>query len=239
MGRDPPLRAARGQPRAAPHLSDAPNAVRPAAAPARARDDDGARRECSSRSSRASASRSPGCAPICCSRPASSIWSLSTVAFAIIPALGSGSLDRADAWAALAGSIAGQGLIAVAPFVGGRSRLRDRAIRDAVLAAAVALAAVWLLLPRPRQRAAGADRVARRAPRRPASPRYSRCRRSSTCSRSSAGDGGSRRRATTWRSGSRSASRSSSSRRSTSSSRRRAARTTSPRATTCACSRSP
>ncbi|HKD95854.1 MAG TPA: histidine kinase [Gaiellaceae bacterium] len=74
------------------------------------------------------------------------IWSLSTVAFAIIPALGTDSLDRADAWAALAGSIAGQGLIAVAPFVGGRSPLRDRAIRDTVLAAAVALAAAWFLL---------------------------------------------------------------------------------------------
>lgn len=74
------------------------------------------------------------------------IWSLSTLAFAIIPALGSASLDRADAWAALAGSIAGQGLIALAPFVGGRSRFRDRALRDTVLAAAVALAAAWLLL---------------------------------------------------------------------------------------------
>ena len=74
------------------------------------------------------------------------IWSLSTVAFAIIPALDGGSLGRADAWAALAGGIAGQGLIATAPFVGGRSRVRDRALRDTVLAAAVALAAVWLLL---------------------------------------------------------------------------------------------
>jgi len=74
------------------------------------------------------------------------IWSLSTVAFAIVPALDGATLDRADAWAALAGGIAGQGLIAVAPFVGGRSRLRDRAIRDTVLAAAVALGAAWLLL---------------------------------------------------------------------------------------------
>jgi signal transduction histidine kinase len=74
------------------------------------------------------------------------IWSLSTLAFAIIPALAGGSLDRADAWAALAGGIAGQGLIALAPFIGGRSRFRDRALRDAVLAAAVALAAAWLLL---------------------------------------------------------------------------------------------
>jgi signal transduction histidine kinase len=74
------------------------------------------------------------------------IWSLSTLAFAIIPTLDGASLDRADGWAALAGGIAGQGLIAVAPFVDGRSRFRDRALRDTVLAAAVALAAVWLLL---------------------------------------------------------------------------------------------
>jgi signal transduction histidine kinase len=74
------------------------------------------------------------------------IWSLSTVAFAIIPALDSGSLSRADVWAALVGSIAGQGLIAAAPFVNGRSRFRERAVRDAVLVAAVALAALWLLL---------------------------------------------------------------------------------------------
>ena len=74
------------------------------------------------------------------------IWSLSTIAFAIIPALAGESLDRADGWAALVGGIAGQALIALAPFVGGRSRLRDRAIRDTVLAAAVALAAVWVLL---------------------------------------------------------------------------------------------
>jgi signal transduction histidine kinase len=74
------------------------------------------------------------------------IWSLSTAAFGIVPALGSGALGRADAWAALVGGIAGQGLVALAPFVGGRSRRRDRALGDAVLAAAVALAAVWLLL---------------------------------------------------------------------------------------------
>jgi signal transduction histidine kinase len=74
------------------------------------------------------------------------IWSLSTAAFAIVPALNGGSLSRADGWAALAGGIAGQGLIAVAPFAGGRSRLRDRALGDTVLAAAIALAAVWILL---------------------------------------------------------------------------------------------
>src|SRR5262249_57075470 len=52
----------------------------------------------------------------------------------------------ADAWAAPAGGIAGQGVIAGAPFVDGRSRFRDRALRDTVLAASVALAALWVLL---------------------------------------------------------------------------------------------
>jgi len=74
------------------------------------------------------------------------IGSLSTVAFAIVPMLGGGALDRADGWAVLAGSIAGQGLVAVAPFVGGRSRVRDRALRDMVIAAAITLVAAWLLL---------------------------------------------------------------------------------------------
>src|SRR5256885_16227501 len=64
------------------------------------------------------------------------IWSLSTVAFAIIPALDGGSLDRADAWAALAGGFSGLGLIATPPLVGGRRRLRRPALRDTVLAAA-------------------------------------------------------------------------------------------------------
>ena len=74
------------------------------------------------------------------------IWSLSTFAFVIVPVLDGGSLSRADGWAALAGSIAGQGLIAGAPFVSSRSGLRDRALRDTVLAASVALAALWVLL---------------------------------------------------------------------------------------------
>jgi signal transduction histidine kinase len=74
------------------------------------------------------------------------IWSLSSVAFAIVPALDGGSVSKANGWAALAGGIAGQGLVAAAPFVDGRSRFRDRAIRDTVLAAGVALAAAWVLL---------------------------------------------------------------------------------------------
>jgi signal transduction histidine kinase len=74
------------------------------------------------------------------------VGSLSTIAFAIVPALDGGSLDRADGWAALVGGIAAQGLVAIAPFLGGRSRSSDRALRETVLAAAIALVAVWLLL---------------------------------------------------------------------------------------------
>jgi signal transduction histidine kinase len=74
------------------------------------------------------------------------VGSLSMIAFAIVPVLDGGSLDRADGWAALLGSITAQGLIALAPFVGGRSRVRDRALRDAVIAAAIGLVAAWLLL---------------------------------------------------------------------------------------------
>jgi signal transduction histidine kinase len=80
------------------------------------------------------------------------VGSLSTIAFAIVPVLDGGVLSRADGWAALAGGISAQGLVAIAPFLGGRSRARDRALRDTVLAAAIALAATWVLL-----RAHGSD----------------------------------------------------------------------------------
>jgi signal transduction histidine kinase len=72
--------------------------------------------------------------------------SVSSTAFAIVPALGGGSPARADGWAAILGGIAGQTLISAAPFVGGRSGIRDRALRDAASAAAVGLLAAWVLL---------------------------------------------------------------------------------------------
>ncbi len=74
------------------------------------------------------------------------IGSLSTIAFSIIPVLNGGTLSRANGWAAILGGIAGQGLIAAAPFIGGRSRIRDRALRDALAAATVGLFAAWILL---------------------------------------------------------------------------------------------
>ena len=73
------------------------------------------------------------------------VGSLSTIAFAIAPVLDGGSLDRADGWSALVGGIAAQGLVAIAPFLSGPSRARDRALRDTILAAAIAVVAAWLL----------------------------------------------------------------------------------------------
>jgi len=74
------------------------------------------------------------------------IGSLSMCAFSIVPVLDGGSLDRADGWAAIAGSIGALALIAAAPFVDGRSTNRDRAIGDSLLAAAIGLFAAWLFL---------------------------------------------------------------------------------------------
>ena len=74
------------------------------------------------------------------------VGSLSTLAFAIIPVLGGSSLQPAEAWAASLGAMLGTGLVAAAPFVSGRSRTRDRALWDALVAAAIALFAAWILL---------------------------------------------------------------------------------------------
>ncbi len=74
------------------------------------------------------------------------VCSLSTVAFAIVPVLGGRPLPRAEGWMALLGVLLGQVLIAAAPFLRGRSRARDRALGNAVTAAAIVLVAAWLVL---------------------------------------------------------------------------------------------
>jgi len=74
------------------------------------------------------------------------VGSLSTAAFAIIPVLGNRSLHPTEAWAAALGGILGTALVAAAPFVSGRSRSRDRALWDALTAAAIVLVAAWILL---------------------------------------------------------------------------------------------
>ncbi len=74
------------------------------------------------------------------------VSSLSLGAFAIGPVLGGAALGRPDGWAALLGAIFGQGIVAAAPFVPGRSRVRERALGNSFGAAAVVLVAAWLVL---------------------------------------------------------------------------------------------
>lgn len=74
------------------------------------------------------------------------VGSVSLGVFAIGPVLGGGTLGRPEGWAALLGGIFGQGLIAVAPFVNGRSRVRDRALGNSLGASAVVLVTAWLFL---------------------------------------------------------------------------------------------
>jgi signal transduction histidine kinase len=73
-------------------------------------------------------------------------WSLSLAAFAIGPVLGGGTLGRPEGWAALLGGIFGQGVIAVAPFVSGRSSSRGQALGNSLAISAVVLVAAWLFL---------------------------------------------------------------------------------------------
>jgi signal transduction histidine kinase len=74
------------------------------------------------------------------------VGSLSLAAFAIIPVLGGGTLQRSEAWAAALGGILGTALVAAAPFVDARSRSRDRAIWDALAASAIVILSAWVLL---------------------------------------------------------------------------------------------
>jgi signal transduction histidine kinase len=74
------------------------------------------------------------------------VTSLSAVVFAIGPAAAGRHLRPSEAWAALIGAIAGQALVAAAPLTAGRSPKRDRAIANAVTAAAVWLLVAWIAL---------------------------------------------------------------------------------------------
>ena len=74
------------------------------------------------------------------------VTSLSSAVFAIGPQLGGGSVQPAEAWSALIGSLIGRSLIAAAPLSRGRSKHRDWAIANAVAAAALTLFAAWSLL---------------------------------------------------------------------------------------------
>jgi signal transduction histidine kinase len=71
---------------------------------------------------------------------------LSSAVFEIGPRVG-GAADRpSEQWATLLGAMLGNGLIAIAPFVRGRTRRRDWAIANSVAASGVALFVAWSLL---------------------------------------------------------------------------------------------
>jgi signal transduction histidine kinase len=74
------------------------------------------------------------------------VTSLSAAAFGIAPRLGGGSPAPAESWAALIGAISGMVLIAAAPFARGRSKYRDWAIGNAVVAVGIGLFVAWSLL---------------------------------------------------------------------------------------------
>jgi signal transduction histidine kinase len=73
------------------------------------------------------------------------VSSLSAAVFFVGPMLG-GALERPEGWAAIAGGVFGQVLVAAAPFLRGRSRSRDRAIVNGVAATVLVLTAAWMVL---------------------------------------------------------------------------------------------
>jgi signal transduction histidine kinase len=79
------------------------------------------------------------------------VTALSSAVFAIGPRFTGGEVRPAEAWSALLGAILGQALIALAPFLRGRSKYREWSIANAVAAAGISLFVAWSLL-----RAAGA-----------------------------------------------------------------------------------
>jgi signal transduction histidine kinase len=74
------------------------------------------------------------------------VASLSLAVFAIGPVLGGGRLGGSEGWGALLGGIFGQGVVAAAPFVRGRSAVRDRALGNSFGVSAVVLIVAWLFL---------------------------------------------------------------------------------------------
>ena len=74
-----------------------------------------------------------------------SVTAAGTLLFAIVPLVSGGPLQADEAWTALCSRILGAALIAVAPFVRGRSRVRGRGIWLTFGLLASALTGIWLL----------------------------------------------------------------------------------------------
>jgi signal transduction histidine kinase len=69
----------------------------------------------------------------------------STMAFAVAPVFGGGTVGKNEAWAGVAGRLLATSLIAAAPFTRGRILGRQRALRWSLLALVVLEVAIWLL----------------------------------------------------------------------------------------------
>ncbi len=74
------------------------------------------------------------------------VASLSAAGFGIAPVLGGAPSRPPEEWASLLGGMLGVALIAVAPFVNGRTRRREWAIANSVASAGLVLFVAWTLL---------------------------------------------------------------------------------------------
>jgi signal transduction histidine kinase len=74
------------------------------------------------------------------------VQSVSSIAFTIGPTLGGHALHPPEAWAGLLGGLLGLFLIALAPFLRGRSKARERALGNAFVAAGLGLFIAWSFL---------------------------------------------------------------------------------------------
>ncbi|MDQ5821805.1 MAG: histidine kinase [Actinomycetota bacterium] len=72
------------------------------------------------------------------------VLAASHLLFSIAPHFSGDSLGRAEAWSALVTRFVGWTLIALAPFVHGRIRARERALGNAVISLSFVMAAVWV-----------------------------------------------------------------------------------------------
>ena len=74
------------------------------------------------------------------------VQSVSTLAFTIGPTLGGKRLAPPEAWTGIVGGLAGLLLIATAPFLRGRTKTRERALGNAIIATTLGLFIAWSFL---------------------------------------------------------------------------------------------
>jgi signal transduction histidine kinase len=74
------------------------------------------------------------------------VQGVSSLAFSIGPTLGGRPLGLPEAWTGIMGGLFGLALIAIAPFTGGRSKSRERALGNAILGTGMVLFIIWILM---------------------------------------------------------------------------------------------